>query len=204
MEGTIEYKSIIMRCDRVNESAFLELDPGVELVNYQPGMETVWAKVQKNAGEFAGKSDVEVQTFFLGKYGREERELKERCIFLREKETGRYIATCMAWYGFRKKERISVLHWLAVDQAYAGKGYARKMITQVLRRFIRLGEAERIYLHTQPSSYRAVKLYHDFGFCMTREDTYGAAVNEYEGAMAVLQQCMTETAYRKLAETSVL
>lgn len=203
MEGSIEYKSIIMRCDRIDESAYQEPDSSVEVVFYESGMEAVWAEVQKNAGEFVGKPDSQVQEFFMERYGQDESELVRRCMFLKEKASGKYIGTCMAWYGFRGEERISVLHWLAVDKAYAGRGYARMLVTQVLKLFAGLGEGERIYLHTQPCSYKAIKLYNDFGFCMAREDTYGTAVNEYEDAMRILQEYMTEAAYRKLVETSV-
>lgn len=203
-EHSIEYKSIIMRCDHINENACLELASDIEIIFYKAGMETVWAKVQKSAGEFAGKSHLEVQELFMERYGREQMELMKRCIFLKRKNSNRYIGTCMAWYGYKGEEKISRLHWLAIDSAYTGRGYARMLITQILLLFARLGEDERIYLHTQPCSYRAIKLYNDFGFCMAREDTYGTAVNEYKEAMEILRKCMTAESYQKLEETSVL
>lgn len=61
------------------------------------------------------------------------------------------------------------------------------LITRVLILFEQLGMELPIYLHTQPWSYRAVKLYNDFGFCIAQTDTYGTAVNEYEKAMPVLK-----------------
>lgn len=76
--------------------------------------------------------------------------------FLKEKATSKYIGTCIAWFKPKGKYNVPVVHWLAVDDAYAGKGYARMLITQVLVIFEKLGKADRIYLHTQPCSYRAI------------------------------------------------
>lgn len=203
IDYSIEYKSIVMRCDHINENAYIELDSNVVVEFYKEGMESVWAEVQKNAGEFQDKSNSEVQAFFLERYGKDRSELMKRCLFLKERNSNKYIGTCMAWYGRKAEERISILHWLAIDDAYAGKGYARMLITQILTLFTKLGEDKGIYLHTQPCSYRAIKLYNDFGFCMAKTDTYGTVVNEYEEAVCILQKCMTSASYMKLIETSV-
>lgn len=146
----------------------------------------------------------------MERFGSCQSELSKRCIFLKEKNTNQYIGTCMAWFELKEDnnvsviQNVSVIHWLAVDDAYSGKGYARMLITQVLKIFEQQGEAEKIYLHTQPCSYRAIKLYSDFGFCMCKTDTYGTAVNEYEEAMEILEKHMTKESYLKLVQTSVL
>lgn len=46
-DSSIGYKSIIMRCDRIDKSAYLALDSDVKIDFYKKGMETVWAKIQK-------------------------------------------------------------------------------------------------------------------------------------------------------------
>lgn len=124
--------------------------------------------------------------------------------FFEEKEYKKHIGTCMAWFEHKGKVEVSVLHWLAIDDAYSGKGYARMLITQVLKIFEQLDAGQKIYLHTQSASYRAIKLYNDFGFCMTRTDTYGTAVNEFEEALPILKKHMTFDSYSKLVQTSIL
>lgn len=52
IDSQVEYRSIIMRCDRIDKSAYLEPASNVEFVCYQKGMKAVWADIQKNAGEF--------------------------------------------------------------------------------------------------------------------------------------------------------
>lgn len=203
IDASIEYKSIIMRCDRIDKSAYLELPSGIEAVFYKEGMEMVWAKVQKAAGEFAEDSVSDAAAYFMERYGDRRQELSERCVFLKEQETGRYIGTCMAWFEQKKGEEVPVLHWLAVDDAYAGNGYARMLITQVMKLFECFAKGQKIYLHTQPCSYRAIKLYNDFGFSITRTDTYGTAVNEYAEAMPLLKKHMTAETYEKLLRTAL-
>ena len=60
-----------------------------------------------------------------------------------------------------------------------------------------------VYLHTQSESYQAIKLYNDFGFNITQEDSYGHAVNEYEDAMEILKEVMNSEAYKRLKNTAV-
>ncbi len=203
IDNSIAYKSIIMRCDWIEKSAFLELSSEVEIEFYKIGMEVVWVQVQKSAGEFAEESDEQVKAYFMQKYGCKPAELEKRCIFLKDICTGKYIGTCMAWFEAKADKAVPVLHWLAVADEYSGRGYARVLITQVMILFEKYALGQSIYLHTQPCSYRAIKLYNDFGFCMSRNDVYGTAVNEYEEAMEILEKCMSREAYEKLVLTSV-
>ena len=160
-----------MRCDRIEKTAYRNLSSDMEIEFFKEGMEVVWADVQKRAGEFKDVSDADIMKYFMERFGVSKSELSKRCIFLKEKTTGQYIGTCIAWFEPKGKRTVSVVHWLAVDDAYAGKGHARMLITQVLAIFEKLRETEKIYLHTQPCSYRAIKLYSDFGFCICKKWT---------------------------------
>lgn len=199
----ITYKSIFMRCDHINKNAYLEFPQSMEIISYHQGMEHTWAQIQKCAGEFSDRSGTQVSALFMEQFGNDP-SLSKRCFFLREKASGICVGTCMSWYAYKQEKRIPLLHWLAVDNAYAGKGYARMLVTHILKTFESFGESQGIYLHTQPSSYRAIKLYNDFGFSITKKDRFGTKINEYEEAMNVLKQYMTEQSYQKLLETSVL
>ena len=60
-----------------------------------------------------------------------------------------------------------------------------------------------IYLHTQPASYQAIKLYNDFGFNITMEDCYGKSQNEYVEAIRILQRLMNREAFVRLQSSVV-
>lgn len=200
-EREIPYQSVIMRCDKVDKSAFRPMPEHVRIKRYEPADGERWADIQLSAGAFQGRARGQIAAYFTSKFGDYEKELKARCLFLVER--GAYIDTCMAWFGDRERQRIPVLHWLAVKDAYAGRGYARLLIGETLRIFEREMPGRPIYLHTQPSSYRAIKLYYDFGFRITQADTYGAAANECTRALEVLQTCMDAESYANIKNTII-
>ena len=197
---TIEYRIIIMRCDTINKSAYVDLHKNYCMERYKNGMEAVWVDIQKAAGEFVHETDEEVRSYFLNRFDRV--ALYDKCIFLKEMDTGKYIGTCIAWEEEWENSIIPVLHWLAVSDEYAGKGIARMIITQVMEMFEAKGKYP-IYLHTQPWSYKAIKLYNDFGFNICKKDMFCDAENEYNLAMPVLKRIMNKEAYIRLLNSEV-
>ena len=97
-----------MRCDRIDKSAYTEPDSGVEIVFFKQGMESVWAEVQKGAGEFADCTEEEIVSYFTKRFGTAQQELERRYIFLKEKKTGVYIGTCIAWFEPKGEEIVPV------------------------------------------------------------------------------------------------
>lgn len=200
IDNKIEYRNIIMRCDKIEDGAYADLPEDYCIEKYSVGMEKTWTAIQKAAGEFASDSDEEVQSYFLNRFNNE--KLMNRCLFLKDIQTKKYVGTCIAWEEEYNGKTIPVLHWLAVADEYADKGFARIIITQIMKLF-RIEERYPIYLHTQPWSYKAIKLYNDFGFNICKKDTFGDAKNEYDLAMPVLKQIMNDESYKRLRESSV-
>lgn len=203
IENDIEYKSIIMCCAEVNKTAFRNAPTSVSIETYKLGMEKIWADIQKASGEFLESSKDEVATYFINRYGAESTLLIERCLFIKDNESGEYFGTCMAWAEKKGEKMIPVLHWLSVDTKYCGEGYARVLITEAMKLFEKQNGNEPIFLHTQPKSFRAIKLYSDFGFCLTRKGVYGTAVNENEEAVPILEKYMKEETFLVLKQRMV-
>ena len=104
IDKSIEYKSIIMRCECVNGSAFCNLSEDIEIQYYKQGMEKIWIDIQKSVGAFENYSDVEIRDYFNDKFISKTNELERRCIFLKDIKHGIYVGTCCAWMG-KKRER---------------------------------------------------------------------------------------------------
>lgn len=204
IDKEIEYKSIIMRCNSVNPDAFIALDPNITMEYYSRDMEYIWIEIQKSVGEFAGYSDKEIYSYFHDKFMIYKEQMMQRCIFIKDKKSGKYIGTCCAWFDKKNDKIVPVLHWLAVKDEFANHGYARLLIGETLKILRKSSAKEPIYLHTQPCSYKAIKLYNDFGFCITKKDTYGTAKNEFEEAMKILKKHLDAVVYEKLIQTSIL
>lgn len=199
----IPYKSIIMRCDCVNENAFAEVADCFSIVKYHSEMKPVWIEIQKAAGQFDDSSDVDIAEYFEKTFLFENSRICESCYFLKDNIEEKYVGTCCAWFSNKDKRIIPVLHWLAVVPSYRNKGCARMLITEVLKVFKLKYENQAIYLHTQPSSFQAIKLYNDFGFNIAKKDSYGNAVNEYADAMKILEKVMSVDAYMRLKNSVV-
>ncbi|MDY2726045.1 MAG: N-acetyltransferase [Anaerostipes faecalis] len=200
----IDYKSIIMRCDNIRHQAYKNLPESAQLEFYHTGMESVWKDIQKASGEFSSKSDKEILDYFRNRFCQNIPLLEKRCLFLKNKYTNQYIGTCMAWESMKDNQEIPILHWLAVSRQFSGRGFARILITQILQLFETYYPGRAIYLHTQPSSFAAIKLYHDFGFNICQKDTYGTAVNQFEDAVNILKDIMFEDEFKELINDSVI
>lgn len=199
----IPYKSIVMRCDCINENAFAEVTERFSIVRYHRELEAVWIEIQKTAGQFDGYSDAEIAEYFEKTFLFEGSRISESCFFLKDIMEDKYVGTCCAWFSNKGETIIPLLHWLAVVPMYRNSGCARMLITEALKIFKTKYENQAIYLHTQPSSFQAIKLYNDFGFNIAREDTYGHAINEYADAMEILKTVMNDDAYKRLKNTAV-
>ena len=203
IDNTIEYKSIIMGCDKMNTLAYKNVPNGYNIKYYTSGDEKQWVNIHESIGEFVGYSTEDVDNYFKINFMSDVKKLESGCIFIVEKSTGIYVGCCMAWFEKKDEMTIPVLHWLAIRDGYENQGLARVLITETMKIFDNLyPEGIRIYLHTQPGSYKAIKLYHDFGFCMLRQDQYDKAINEYDEALLELKKYMFSDVYSELIKTS--
>lgn len=85
-------------------------------------------------------------------------------------------------------EKINTIHWLKTRKTYEGKGIGRALLSAIMKRFEKKDYP--IYLHTQPGSFRAIKLYSDFGFQLLNGGQLGTRINELEKCLPILQEFM--------------
>ena len=55
-----------------------------------------------------------------------------------------------------------------------------------------------IYLHTHPSSFRAIKLYSDFGFHLISDPVIGYRNNDLNECLPILKNFIPEKEYEKI------
>ncbi len=136
------------------------LPPGYSLCYFSPGDEQAWAEIEAGAGEFSRTE--QALDHFASEFGLYIDALRTRCLFLTG-SGGRKIGTATAWYSddFRGG-RWGRLHWVAIHRDYQGRGLARPLVTAAVNRLSQLHA--RAYLTSQTTSYKAIKLYLDYGF----------------------------------------
>jgi len=136
------------------------LAPGYRIRAFRRGEEPLWADVECAAGEF--DTPERARAHFEREFGAFLQEMEKRCLFLESPE-GQVIGTASAWYhpSFRG-EPHGRLHWVAIHPEYQGKKLARPLVGAAMARLAELHD--RAYLTTQTTSWKAVKIYLDFGF----------------------------------------
>jgi len=103
------------------------------------------------------------------------------------------LGTCTIW---RAYGAFNSIHWLKVKKEYEGLGIGRALLTKI---FKGLNKSDYpVYLHTQPESYRAIKLYSDFGFKILKDKIIGPRINEYRDSLSYLRTNMPEQDFVKL------
>lgn len=154
-----------MDLDNIPEYALPE---DYRFVFYQPGDRDAWIAIEQSAKELCGY-DHGVETWERY-YGGVEDTLHNRMIFI-ENAQGEKVATATAYYdeaGDLPPERGQV-HWVAVRRDHQGRGLAKPLISRVLQVMKERGHTEAM-LHTQTTTWVAVRLYLNFGFRPMKEN----------------------------------
>jgi len=130
--------------------------------------------------------------YFNRVYAPQESLFFEKCLFLCD-ANDLPIATCFAWkvYG-----NFTTIHWFKTKKSHEGKGLGRALLSEVMRTL--KADDYPVYLHTQTSSHRAIKLYTDFGFALLTDEKIGNRINGLTDALPCLEQTMTPEAFNNL------
>lgn len=189
-EAQIPDLNLFMMCRDVNASAFSELPEGFFFDLCRRDELELWKAMHFDEPDEAA---MEYMTgYFERVYKTDETEFFRRCLFVRN-AAGEPVATCFLW---RAWGRITTLHWLKVKKGYEGRGIGRALLTRVLG--VGRKDSLPVFLHTQPSSFRAIKLYTDFGFSLLTDGHVGARENNLGECLPILKEFMPEQAFAAL------
>lgn len=169
-----------MRCDEYDIQPISKND--FHIRKYKNGDEKYWAEIEYKIGDF--NSVEEALDYFVQNYNLD--ELVNKCFFA-ETSDGKVIGTCTAWYDNKDDYVVSSLHWLAVLPEYQKSGIGRALVIAVMNHY-KENDLLPVYLHTQPWSYKAIKIYHSLGFKLQKIDTFGDYSNDYTDAKEILER----------------
>lgn len=200
LDKSIPYKNLLMKCSKINKNAMTSLPDGFKFKLYEDGDECSWADIEIANGEFEYMNQEQVQDYFKNEYFCEKERLYKRCLFVLD-DNKKPVGTSMAWFDKKDDYYIPSLHWIAVNPIDQAKGIGRALMSETMNIFMKNGELP-VYLHTQPWSYKAIKLYLDFGFYATKNETFSDFENEYNDSVTVLKNYLTEQYYEKLINTA--
>ena len=176
--------SLFMQCDEPNNDAFTKLPEGFTFRLCRRNELEVWKRVIVHEKYVSYVTD-----FYEKVYAVEEDEFFRRCMFVCD-ATDKPIASGFIW---RSYGLINTVAWLAVLPEYEGGGIGRALISKILS-----DTKFPVYLHTQPTSARAIKLYSDFGFKLVTNPTVGYRKNDLEKSLEYLQAVLPPKDFNKL------
>lgn len=136
-----------------------ELPEGFSLRFYEPGYENAWVDIHKKSDASIEYSVEQFRKEFEG-----EPELLQRRQFYLCDISQRPIGTATSWF---QKDYFGLdyglVHWVAIEPEYQGKGLAKPLMTAVCMKLRELGHV-RSRLATSTARLPAVNLYLKFGF----------------------------------------
>ena len=191
-EADLPDGNLFMLCEVLDPGALTPLPPGFTVRSCRPDELDVWKAFPfddpQTAAEHAGIMD----DFFRTTYGGKEAEFFSGTLFVCDPDD-RPVATCLLWKAYG---RFSAIHWFKVRKEWEGRGIGRALLSIVMRS---LAPADfPVYLHTQPGSYRAIKLYTDFGFALLTDERIGRRTNDLARSLPYLQRYLPASDFARL------
>ena len=161
---------VFMICKKINKRAFKNLSSEYFTRNLRKTELEIWKKLPFN--NYTEKEYNDMTEWYNMVYGKNEALFYNKCLVVCNKND-KIIGTGFLWNSY--DGQINSVHWLKVIPEYENKGIGRALLT-ILFHSIKENDLP-IYLHTQTGSYRAIKLYSDFGFKILTDKKIGQVNN---------------------------
>lgn len=181
-----------MMCEAPELSAFSDMPEGFSVRNCRPDELDVWKALPFDEAATAKEYYQYMTDSFANIYGGQEDLFFANTLFVCD-ANDQPVATCAHWKSY---DAFNAIHWFKVLKGHEGKGIGRALLSIVMRRFG--SEDCPVYLHTQPGSFRAIKLYSDFGFKLLSGERFGTRLNGLDESLPILKEFIPEKYFRAL------
>ena len=194
-EEEIPDLNLFMMCKQLNSNALSELSDVVHIRNCRKNELDIWKDMPFDDPKEAKEYREFMTDYFATVYTNKGDLFFEKCLFVCDTNDNP-IATAFIWKAY---DEFNAVHWFKVLRKHEGKGIGRALLSTVMKKLEK--EDYPVYLHTQPASYRAIKLYSDFGFNLLSDPIIGRRSNDLEECLPVLEKYMTNKDF-KILQTS--
>lgn len=192
MAETLPDKNLFMMCEGLDRRALRELPIGYHVRTCRRNELEIWKAIHFDDPITAAAYHAYMTAYFDRVYADKGELFFETCLFVCD-DADQPIGTAFLWKAY---DAFQTVHWFKVLQEYEGRGIGRALLSIVMRD---LDAAEYpVYLHTQPDSYRAIKLYTDFGFKLLSDPVVGCRSNDLEASLPLLAQWMAPAYFAQL------
>jgi ribosomal protein S18 acetylase RimI-like enzyme len=191
-EAEIPDKNIFMMCSALNRNALTELPASYTIASCRPDELSIWKTMPFDDADLAKEYEGFMSDYFTTTYGGKAELFFAKTLFVRDWQN-RPVATCLSWKAY---DEFNTIQWFKVLKEYEGQGIGRALLSIVMQELKPCDYP--VYLHTQPSSFRAIKLYSDFGFSLLSGDNFGIRRNDLNECLPILAKFMPKAYFQKL------
>jgi ribosomal protein S18 acetylase RimI-like enzyme len=191
-EEEIPDANIFMMCEALNRNAIRELPAGYYVRNCRHDELDIWKAMPFDRPDLAKEYEGYMTDYFQTTYGGKEELFFSKTLFVCDRRD-KPIATCLIWKAY---DEFNTIQWFKVVKDCEGSGIGRALLSIVMQQLEVSGYP--VYLHTQPSSFRAIKLYSDFGFALLSGDRLGIRNNNLSECLPILKEFMPPAYFREL------
>lgn len=195
-EAEIPDKNIFMMCKALNRNALTKLPTNYAIRSCRPDELDIWKAMPFDDADLAEKYDEFMSNYFTTTYGGKEELFFAKTLFVCNQQD-KPIATCLFWKAY---DEFNTIQWFKVLKEYEGQGIGRALLSLVMQD-LEMSDYP-VYLHTQPSSFRAIKLYSDFGFSLLSGDRFGTRKNDLDECLPILKKFMPKEFFQQLRITA--
>ena len=198
ISGQIPSKDLFMICETVNTDAFRELSPEYYFRKIRPNELDIWKGMHL---DFPHSSEQHKEYMhFMDKcydetYASNDELFFEKSLFVCNEKDGP-VGRGFIWKYFNK---INTIQWYKVLREYEGRGIGRAILTKIMKDLSK--NEYPVYLHTHPSSFRAIKLYSDFGFKLISDPKIGYRNNDLYECLPILEKYIPVNDFKNIKIT---
>jgi GNAT superfamily N-acetyltransferase len=196
MADGIPDANLFMMCSELNRNALRALPAGYHVRTCRRDEVEIWKAIHFDEPVTAAEYHPYMTEYFDRVYAPKGDRFFETCLFVCNR-ADRPIGTAFLWKAY---DQFQTVHWYKVVQAYEGRGIGRALLSIIMADLN--AAAYPVYLHTQPGSYRAIKLYSDFGFKLLSDPIIGRRQNDLQECLPILQQYMPPAYFAQLQMTT--
>ncbi|MCA9839824.1 MAG: GNAT family N-acetyltransferase [Trueperaceae bacterium] len=191
-QQAVEDKDLFMICFEVNQSALSELPPDYHFRNCQEDELDIWKKIHFDTPDMANQHFDDMSDYYSRVYAPKDDLFFEKCLFAFDQDNAP-VGTAFIWKAY---DTFNSIHWFKVIKHYEGKGIGRALLSTLTAELS--SKDFPLYLHTHPASFRAIKLYSDFGFQFLTNPIIGRRKNDLTMALPYLEKMMPTQAFSAL------
>lgn len=183
-------------CEALNRNALTELPARYSIRSCRLDELGIWKTTPFDHADLAKKYEGFMSDYFTTTYGGKEELFFAKTLFVCDQQD-QPIATCLSWKAYNE---FNTIQWFKVLKEYEGQGIGRALLSVIMQK-LELHDYP-VYLHTQPASFRAIKLYSDFGFSLLSGDRFGIRTNDLDECLPILEKFMPKEYFQKLRVTT--